>query len=47
MFKGLLGRVQVDLANGGNRPSFCASLLEDPERHGLSEVEIAFLAGFL
>ncbi|KAI0276734.1 cytochrome P450 [Russula aff. rugulosa BPL654] len=47
MYLGLLNRVKVDLANGGNRPSFCASLIQNPGRNSLSEIEMAFLAGHL
>ncbi|KAI9450251.1 cytochrome P450 [Russula earlei] len=47
MFKGLLDRVRVDLANGGNRPSFSASLIQNPERNRLSEPEMTFLVGLL
>jgi len=47
MFRGLLDRVQVDIANGVDRPSFCASLLQDPKHHHLSEAEMSYLAGIL
>ncbi|KAH9960180.1 cytochrome P450 [Russula dissimulans] len=47
MFRGLLNRVRADLANGVNRPSFCASLIENAERDRLSEPEMTFLAGLL
>jgi len=47
MFRGFLNRVQVDLANGVNRPSFCASLIQSSERNQLSEPEMSFLAGVL
>ncbi|KAI9454042.1 cytochrome P450 [Lactarius psammicola] len=45
MFQRLLNRVQGDLANGGTRPSFCASLIRDADRNLLTETEMAFLAG--
>jgi len=44
MFGDLLNRVQVDLANGVNRPSFSASLIQS---NRLSEPEMSFLAGLL
>jgi len=47
MFRGLLNRVRVDLANGVNRPSFCAALIQNTERNRLSEPEMSFLAGIL
>ncbi|KAH9987255.1 cytochrome P450 [Russula vinacea] len=47
MFRGLLNHVKVDLANGGDRPSFCASLIQHPDRGSLSELEMSFLAGQL
>jgi len=47
MFRGLLNRVQVDLANGVNRPSFCASLIHNAKRNRLSEPEMSFLGGVL
>jgi len=47
MFRGLLNRVRVDIANGGNRPSFSASLIQHPDRNRLSDPEMSFLAGFL
>ena len=34
-------------AKGGDRPSFCASLIHNPDRGCLSEIEMAFLAGQL
>jgi hypothetical protein len=34
-------------ANGGNRPSFCASLIHNPDRGSLSDIEMSFLAGTL
>ncbi len=34
-------------ANGIERPSFCASLIQDPDRASLSEIEMSFLAGIL
>jgi hypothetical protein len=33
--------------NGGDRPSFCASLIHNPDRGSLSEIEMSFLAGLL
>ncbi|KAI0276739.1 cytochrome P450 [Russula aff. rugulosa BPL654] len=47
MFRGLLNRVKSEIANGGSRPSFCASLIQHPDRDSLSEIEMAFLAGQL
>jgi len=44
MFRGLLNRVRVDLADGVNRPSFSASLIQSDR---LSEPEMSFLAGLL
>ena len=34
-------------ANGGDRPSVCASVIHNPGRNSLSEIEMAFLAGQL
>ncbi|KAI9454045.1 cytochrome P450 [Lactarius psammicola] len=45
MFQRLLNRVRGDLASGGTRPSFCASLIRDADRNLLTESEMAFLAG--
>ncbi|KAI0248229.1 cytochrome P450 [Lactifluus subvellereus] len=47
MFKDLLNGVRVDLANGSDRPSFSASLLQRPDRNRLSNPEMLFLAGVL
>ncbi|KAI0265680.1 cytochrome P450 [Gloeopeniophorella convolvens] len=47
MFAGLMDRVQNDRANGVDRPSFCASILQFHDRHGLTEPEAAMLAGSL
>ncbi|KAH9972013.1 cytochrome P450 [Lactifluus volemus] len=47
MFQGLLNRVRVDLANGSDRPSFGASLLQRPDHNRLSDPEMTFLAGVL
>ncbi|KAI0248231.1 cytochrome P450 [Lactifluus subvellereus] len=47
MFKGLLNGVRVDLANGSDRPSFSASLLQRPDRNRLNDPEMTFLAGAL
>ncbi|KAF8488636.1 cytochrome P450 [Russula emetica] len=47
MFRGLLNRVKVGLGNGESRPSFCASLLQHPDRSALGELEMSFLAGAL
>ncbi|KAI9450255.1 cytochrome P450 [Russula earlei] len=47
MFRGLINRVRVDMANGGNRPSFSASLIQNPERNKLSEPEMSFLVGLM
>lgn len=45
LFQRLLNRVRDDLASGGARPSFCASLLRDADRNLLTETDMAFLAG--
>ncbi|KAI0301926.1 cytochrome P450 [Multifurca ochricompacta] len=47
LFQGLLNRVKVDLDEGGTRPSFCASLLQENDRDDLTEQEMAFLAGLM
>ncbi|KAI0251112.1 cytochrome P450, partial [Lactifluus subvellereus] len=45
MFQRLVDRVRADLASGGTRPSFCASLIQEQDRNYLTEPELAFLAG--
>ncbi|KAH9053934.1 cytochrome P450 [Lactarius vividus] len=45
MFQRLLGKVVDDLANGIDRPSFGATIIKTQSRHGLSELEQAWLAG--
>ncbi|KAF8258902.1 cytochrome P450 [Lactarius quietus] len=45
MFEGLLGKVANDLANGIDRPSFAASVIQNPSTHDLSEREQAWLVG--
>ncbi|KAI9507962.1 cytochrome P450 [Russula earlei] len=45
MFAGLLNRVRVDMADGGNRPSLSASLIQNSERNRISEPEMSFLVG--
>ncbi|KAI0265709.1 cytochrome P450 [Gloeopeniophorella convolvens] len=47
MFSGLVDRVRSDRANGADRPSFCASMLQFHDRHGLTEPQVAMLAGAL
>ncbi|KAI9452369.1 cytochrome P450 [Lactarius psammicola] len=44
MFQRLLGKVADDLANGIDRPSFGATIIKTQSKHGLSEVEKAWLA---
>ncbi|KAI0294689.1 cytochrome P450 [Multifurca ochricompacta] len=41
----LFDRVRADLASGGDRPSFSASLMQNPDRYHLSEREMASLSG--
>ncbi|KAI9452360.1 cytochrome P450 [Lactarius psammicola] len=45
MFQRLLGKVVDDLANGIDRPSFGATIIKTQSKHGLSELEQAWLAG--
>ncbi|KAH9058997.1 cytochrome P450 [Lactarius vividus] len=45
MFQRLLGKVVDDLANGINRPSFGATIVKTQSKHGLSELEQAWLVG--
>ncbi|KAH9066030.1 hypothetical protein EDB83DRAFT_733956 [Lactarius deliciosus] len=45
MFQRLLGKVADDLANGIDRPSFGATIIKTQSKHGLSELEQAWLAG--
>ncbi|KAI0291636.1 cytochrome P450 [Multifurca ochricompacta] len=47
LFRGLLNRVKVDLASGGTRPSFSASLLHDNVRNNLTELDMSFLTGVI
>ncbi|KAI0301719.1 cytochrome P450 [Multifurca ochricompacta] len=44
-FEGLVKKVVDDLANGIDRPSFCASLIKNQSKHNLSERERAWLTG--
>ncbi|KAI9441898.1 cytochrome P450 [Lactarius indigo] len=45
MFQRLLGNVVDDLADGIDRPSFGATIIKTQSKHGLSELEQAWLAG--
>ncbi|KAH9066041.1 cytochrome P450 [Lactarius deliciosus] len=45
MFQRLLGKVVDDLANGIDRPSFAATIIKNQSKHGLSELEQAWLVG--
>ncbi|KAH9172382.1 cytochrome P450 [Lactarius sanguifluus] len=45
MFEGLLGQVANDLANGIDRPSFGATVIQNRSTHDLSEREQAWLVG--
>ncbi|KAI9441899.1 cytochrome P450 [Lactarius indigo] len=45
MFQRLLGNVVNDLANGIDRPSFGATIIKNQSKHGLSELEQAWLVG--
>ncbi|KAH9009901.1 cytochrome P450 [Lactarius pseudohatsudake] len=45
MFQRLLGTVVDDLTNGIDRPSFGATIIKTQSKHGLSELEQAWLAG--
>ncbi|KAI0300719.1 cytochrome P450 [Multifurca ochricompacta] len=45
IFLGLFDRVRADIATGGERPSFSASLLRKHDRYHLSEHEMTFLSG--
>ncbi|KAI9452371.1 cytochrome P450 [Lactarius psammicola] len=45
MFQRLLGKVVDDLADGIDRPSFGATIIKTQSKHGLSQVEQAWLAG--
>ncbi|KAJ7108038.1 cytochrome P450 [Mycena crocata] len=47
MFEGLFNEVRDRVAQGDKRPSFCATLLEQEDRHGLNEKESAWLAATL
>ncbi|KAI9443640.1 cytochrome P450, partial [Lactarius indigo] len=47
MFGGLLGKVANDLANGIDRPSFGASVIQNQSKHDLSEREQAWLVGVM
>ncbi|KAI9441884.1 cytochrome P450 [Lactarius indigo] len=44
-FQRLLGKVNDDLANGIDRPSFGATIIKTKSKHGLSELEQAWLVG--
>ncbi|KAI9452361.1 cytochrome P450 [Lactarius psammicola] len=44
MFQRLLGKVADDLTNGIDRPSFGATIIKTQSKHGLSELEQAWLA---
>ncbi|KAI9512444.1 cytochrome P450 [Russula earlei] len=46
MFAGLLNRVRVDMADGGNRPSLSASLIQNSERNRISEPEMFLVESF-
>ncbi|KAH9054048.1 cytochrome P450 [Lactarius deliciosus] len=45
MFRDLLGKVVDELANGIDRPSFGASVIQNQSKHDLSECEQAWLVG--
>ncbi|KAI0295614.1 cytochrome P450 [Multifurca ochricompacta] len=45
IFLRLFDRVRADIATGGERPSFSASLLRNHDRYHLSEPEMTFLSG--
>ncbi|KAI9441888.1 cytochrome P450 [Lactarius indigo] len=45
MFKRFLGRVDDNLANGIDQPSFAATVIKNQSKHGLSELEKAWLVG--
>ncbi|KAI0295618.1 cytochrome P450 [Multifurca ochricompacta] len=47
MYLRLFDRVRVDLASGGDRPSFSASLMQNHDRYHLSEREMVSLSGQL
>ncbi|KAI0298174.1 cytochrome P450 [Multifurca ochricompacta] len=47
LFRGLVNRVRVDLANGGTTPSFSAFLLQNNDRNNLTEPEMSFLTGVM
>ncbi|KAH9996919.1 cytochrome P450 [Russula vinacea] len=47
MFSGLLDAVSKDIAKGSERPSVSASLIKNSNRNGLSNTDIAWLAGAL
>ncbi|KAN0135324.1 cytochrome P450 [Lactarius tabidus] len=47
MFERLLGKVANDLANGIDRPSFAASVIQNTSKHDLSEREQAWLVGIM
>ncbi|KAH9056472.1 cytochrome P450 [Lactarius vividus] len=47
MFGGHLSKVANDLANGINRPSFGASVIQNQSKHDLSECEQAWLVGHM
>ncbi|KAH8997632.1 cytochrome P450 [Lactarius deliciosus] len=47
MFQRFLGKVKDDLAKGIDRPSFTATVIKSQSKHGLSELEQAWLVGHL
>jgi len=47
LFEGLFNDVRKRITNGDERPSFTASLIQDQERHGLSERETAWLSAMM
>ncbi|KAI9447042.1 cytochrome P450 [Lactarius psammicola] len=47
LFEGLLGKVENDLANGIDRPSFSASVITNQSKHNFSKHELAWLVGHM
>ncbi|KAH9054051.1 cytochrome P450 [Lactarius deliciosus] len=47
MYEGLLGKVADDLANGIDRPSFGATVIQNQSKHDLSKREQAWLVGMM
>ncbi|KAI9457948.1 cytochrome P450 [Lactarius psammicola] len=47
MFEGLLGKVEDDLANGIDRPSFSATVITGQSKHNFSRREQAWLVGHM